>query len=153
MTGMSRSLPAALASCALAVSLVSAQSQGIVIVQEETRDGKVTTNTMQMDRSHMRMETGGSTVVIFDGEAEVMRAINMERKTYTEMSKAQFQQMSQQLSAAMEQLKNLPPEQRAMMEKMMKGRGMPGLAAATPISYKGAGTDRAGRSPPGSPSS
>jgi hypothetical protein len=147
MTGMSRSLPAALASCALVVSL-AAQSQGIVIVQEETRDGKVTTNTMQMDRSHMRMETGGSMVVIFDGEAEVMRTINMERKSYTEMDKAQLQQMSQQMSAAMEQLKNLPPEQRAMMEKMMKGRGgMPGMPgmASTPVTYRAAGADKAGR--------
>ena len=44
-----------------------------------------------------------------------------------------MKQMGQQMSAAMAQMqaamKNMPPEQRAMMEKMMKGK-MPQAAAA-----------------------
>jgi hypothetical protein len=147
MVPMMRQPIALLVSSLFAVALVSAQSQGIVMVQQETRDGKVTTNTMQMDKTHMRMESGGTTVVIFDGDAQVMRVINMEKKSYTEMTKAQLQQMSQQMSAAMEKLKNLPPEQRAMMEKMMAGRGagMPGMAPAAPITYRGTGSDKTGK--------
>ncbi len=139
---MMRQSLALLGSSLVAVTLVSAQSQGIVLVQQETKDGKVTTNTLQMDKTHMRMESGGNTVAIFDGDAQVMRLINMERKTYSEMTKAQLQQMSQQMSAAMEQMKTLPPEQRAMMEKMMAGRGMPGMAPAAPIAYRGTGSDK-----------
>jgi hypothetical protein len=144
MVPMMRQPIALLASSLVAVALVSAQSQGIVMVNQETRDGKVTTNTMQMDKTHMRMESGGNTVVIFDGDAQVMRMINMERKSYTEMDKATMQKMSQQMSAAMEQLKNMPPEQRAMMEKMMAGRGagMPGMAPSAPIAYRGTGSDK-----------
>lgn len=135
----------AFAASLLAVAVVSAQSQGITLVQSETRDGKVTTTLTQMDKTHIRTETG-SGVFIFDGDAQVMRMVNMERKSYTEISKADMQKMSQQMAAAMEQMKNLPPEQRAMMEKMMKGRGMPGMgAAATPITYRAAGSDKAGQ--------
>jgi hypothetical protein len=137
---------AALASVlAAAVVSLSAQSQGITLVLSETRDGKATTTLTQMDKSHIRTETG-SGVFIFDGDAQVMRIVNMERKSYTEMTKADMQKMSQQMSAAMEKLKDMPPAQRAMMEKMMAGRGMPGAGpAAAPITYRATGSDKAGQ--------
>jgi hypothetical protein len=75
-----------------------------------------------------------------------MRMINMEKKSYTEITKAEMQKMAQQMSAAMEKLKDMPPAQRAMMEKMMSGRGMPGAGpAAAPIAYKASGSDKAGQ--------
>jgi hypothetical protein len=128
-----------------ASTLVAAQAPGIVMVHQETRDGKTTSTNIQIDKSHMRTESGSSAFV-FDGDAQVMRVINNERKSYTEMTKAQMQEMSQQMSAAMEKLKNLPPEQRAMMEKMMArgGRGM-GLPSVAAITYKAAGADKAGQ--------
>lgn len=137
----------ALASTVLAsaIAALSAQSQGIILVSAETRDGKTTSSLVQMDKSHMRTEAGGgSTVFIFDGDAQVARIVNMERKSYMEMSKAEMQKMSQQMSAAMEKMKDMPPAQRAMMEKMMSGRGMGGPAAA-PVTYKAAGSDKAGQ--------
>lgn len=130
---------------ALGVASVSAQSPGITLINAEMRDGKTTTTQIQMDKTHMRAETGGSIVSIFDGDAQVVRLVNLERKTYSEMSKAEMQKMSAQMSQAMEKMKNLPPEQRAMMENMMKGRGMPGMGATTPITYKAAGSDKAGQ--------
>ena len=138
----------ALGSSVLATAfVVSAQGPGITIVQQETRDGKTTTTQMQMDKMHMRAEAGGTTVMVFDGEAQVMRVIQMDRKTYTEMSKAQMEEMSQKMAQAMEQLKNLPPEQRAMMEKMMArgGRAMAGMSAPAPISYRASGADTVGK--------
>ena len=130
---------------AAAVVSLSAQSQGITLVQSETRDGKATTTLTQMDKSHIRTETS-SGVFIFDGDAQVMRMVNMEKKSYTEITKAQMQEMSKQMAGMMEQLKNMPPEQRAMMEKMMKGRGMPGAGpASAPITYKATGSDKAGQ--------
>lgn len=130
---------------AAAVVSLSAQSQGITLIQSETRDGKATTTLTQMDRTHIRTETG-SGVFIFDGDAQVMRVVNMERKSYTEITKADMQKMSQQMSAAMEKMKDLPPAQRAQMEKMMAGRGMPGAGpASAPLAYKATGSDKAGQ--------
>jgi hypothetical protein len=65
------------------------------------------------------------------------------------MTQRDLQQMAGMLAQMMEQLKNLPPEQRKMKEEMMKGRGgMPGMptaAAAPPITYKKTGTGKAGQ--------
>ncbi len=130
---------------AAAVVSLSAQGPGITFVQTDTRDGKTTTLLTQMDKNHMRTESGSS-VFIFDGEAQVLRLVNNERKSYSELTKAEMQKMAQQMNAAMEKLKDMPPAQRAMMEKMMAGRGMPGAGpAAAPITYKATGSDKAGQ--------
>ena len=42
------------------------------------------------------------------------------------------------------QLENMPPAQRAQIEAMMKGRGMPGAGAAPRMEYRRAGADRVG---------
>ena len=145
MGGMKHILSLASALAVVAVVSLAAQSPGITLVQSETRDGKVTTTLTQMDKSHIRTETSNG-VFIFDGDAQVMRMVNMERKSYTEITKADVQKMSQQMSAAMEKLKDMPPAQRAMMEKMMSGRGMPGAGpAVAPLTYKGTGSDKAGQ--------
>lgn len=136
-----------LGSSLIAATVMGAQAPGIVIVQQDTRDGKVTTTQVQLDKTHMRTEAGGGTVMVFDGVAQVARIINMDRKTYTELSKAMMDDVSKQMAGMMEQLKNLPPDQRAMMEKMMArgGRGMPGMAPPAPITYRATGSDKAGR--------
>lgn len=145
MCGMKHITTLASALAAAAVVSLSAQSQGVTFVLSDTRDGKVTTTLTQMDKSHIRTETSGG-VFIFDGDAQVMRMVNMEKKSYTEITKADMQKISQQMSAAMEQMKNMPPAQRAMMEKMMAGRGMPGAGpASAPITYKATGSDKAGQ--------
>ena len=58
--------------------------------------------------------------------------------------------MGAQLSGAMAQmqeaLKNMPPEQRAQMEAMMKGRGLPaGVGAPARPQYKKGGTQKVGK--------
>jgi hypothetical protein len=68
------------------------------------------------------------------------------------MNRGMMQQMQQQMAQVQEQLKNLPPEQRAMMEQAMRGRGgFPGAPAggvggppAKP-QYKQSGSDRVGQ--------
>src|SRR5262249_19618962 len=75
------------------------------------------------------------------------------RKTYSEITKDDVDRLSNQMSDAMakmqEQLKSLPPEQRAQIEQMMKGagRGMASMAgsAATKTEYKKNGTDKVGK--------
>ncbi len=143
----------------LLVLLVAApvSAQGITMVQRETRNGRETTNRMQMDRTHVRAETRNGTeqvAVVYDGGGDVARMINIEKKTYMEMTRAEVQQMGQQVSGAMAamqaQMANLPPEQRAMVEQMMRGRGagmpgMPGAAAPARIEYRRSGADKVGQ--------
>ncbi len=63
--------------------------------------------------------------VIIDAAAKRMVLVNTTRKTYTEMTEADFQRMKAGLGQARarmaEQMKNMPPEQREKMEKMMGG--------------------------------
>jgi hypothetical protein len=128
------------------------QAQGILFVQQETRDGKTSTNQIQIDKTHMRAESrasGESNAFLFDSTTQVARMVNLDKKTYVEITKAQMEQMSGQMNSAMaqmqEQMKNMPPEQRAMVEQMMRGRGgaMRGMAAAAPpTQYKAAGSDK-----------
>jgi len=123
-----------------------AQGQGILFVQKETRGSQTETNQIQMDKDHIRVESrssGDETAFVFDGPKQTARMINITKKSYTEMTKADLDQMKGQVDGAMaqmqEQLRNLPPEQRAMVEQMMRGRGLPNAA--------GAGTNAASAAP------
>ncbi len=93
---------------------------------------------------------GGTQGIIFDGAKQTLFIVDDARKTYAEMTKADVDRVGDQMSAAMaqmqEQMKNMPPEQRAQIEAMMRGRGMPGGAASAPkTAYKKVGTDTVGK--------
>jgi hypothetical protein len=129
-------------------------AQGLVIVQKTTVAGTTETHQIQITQQRMRTDLAGPngpTTVIFDGARQVLIMINPARKSYSELTKAEADQMGAQLSGAMAQmqeaLKGLPPEQRAQMEAMMKGRGLPaglGAPAARP-QYKKGGTQKVGK--------
>ena len=112
-------------------------AQGLVIVQKTTVNGATETHQVQITQQRMRTDLAGPqgpTTVVFDGAKQVLIMINPARKSYSELTKAEADQMGAQLSGAMAQmqeaLKGMPPEQRAQMEAMMKGRGLPaGLGA------------------------
>jgi hypothetical protein len=134
----------------LAVSPLYAQ-QGVVIVMNETSGGQTTQSRMQLDRTHVRAEVrdqGQQMAVIYDSGAQVMRLLDLRNRTYKEMTQKDMQQIGGALAQVQEQLKNLPPEQRKMMEEMMKGRGgMPGMPGAAParITYKRTGSSKVGQ--------
>ncbi len=92
----------------------------VVLVQ----DGKVRMNGSQAGAMILK----GGVVYMLDDK----------RKTYMEMDKARMKATMDQASAQMkmmqERMKNMPPEQRAQMEKMMGGM-MPGGESAAPKSY------------------
>jgi hypothetical protein len=144
---------AALGAAMMLSAAAAGAADGIVIVQKRTSaSGAVTTSQIQIDKTHMRAEmemaNGRKQAIVFDGGAQVLRTIDEQGKTYTEMTKADADRMSAQMSGAMsrmqEQMKNMPPEARARMEEMMKGRGM-ASAASEPITYTKTGTDRVGK--------
>src|SRR5690349_8313224 len=68
--------------------------------------------------------------VLLKGGKMIM--LDDKHKTYTEMDKATMEAYAKKANAAMaqmqEQMKNMPPEQRAQMEKMMGGMKMPGAS-------------------------
>ncbi len=128
------------------------QAQGILMVEQEKSGGKTATNRIQIDKDHIRSEArvdGSQVAFIFDAPKQVARTVNIDKKTYTEMTKSEMSQMRQQMDGAMaqmqEQLKNMPPEQRQLVEQMMRARG--GLAAAAPakIEYRKTGADKVGQ--------
>lgn len=138
----------------------SALAQGVVLTMRETRGGQVSNTEVQIDQTHLRTQMRQGTdemVVLFDGGEQVLRMINMSRKSYSEMTRAQAQQVGQQLGAMMAamqaQLEKMPPEQRKMMEDVLKGRGgrglpgMPGAQAPERMTYTRTGTSKAGQWP------
>jgi hypothetical protein len=145
---------AALGAAMILSAGTSAAADGILIAQKMTSaTGTVTTHQIEIEKTRMRAESEGAggrkTKIVFDGTAQVMRTIDDDAKTYSEMSKADMDKMSAQMSGAMaqmqEQMKNMPPEARKRMEAAMQGRGMPGGAVATPTEYKKIGTDKVGK--------
>ncbi|HEX3703031.1 MAG TPA: hypothetical protein VHU82_06865 [Vicinamibacterales bacterium] len=142
---------------ALSVAASAAQAADGVLIQETTvTNGTPRTHQIQIEKNRMRAETsranGEKEVFLFDGAKQVMWIINYDKKTYSEMTKADIDRVGGQVNDAMakmqEQLKSLPPEQRARVEAMMAGRGgMPGgaPAAVAKTEYKKVGTDKVGK--------
>jgi hypothetical protein len=128
-------------------------AQGVVIVEKTTVNGAPETHQIQITPQRMRADIAGAnglTTVVFDATKQVLYLINTDRMTYSEMTKAEAEQMGAQLSGMMAQmqeaLKSMPPEQRAQMEAMMKGRGLPSpTAGAVKTTYKKGGTQRVGK--------
>ena len=143
------------------IAAPAAAASGVLIAQKVTNGTTTTTHQSQIEPTRMRSEIASSTgrkqAVVFDGAAQVMRMIDDDAKTYTEMAKADLERMRAQVDGAMarmqEQMKNMPPEQRAQMEALMKGRGgaLPGAGAAMAgaagprTEYKKIGTDKVGQ--------
>jgi uncharacterized protein DUF4412 len=145
-----------LLSIVIAAGAVCAQAQGVVFVEKETRNGQSGTNQIQLDKNHMRAEShdnNSSRAFVFDGTKQTAYMIDATKKTYTEITKADMERLRGQMDSAMSQMQaqlaNLPPEQRAVVEQMMRGRGgLPGGAAAPQapkIQYRAAGSDKVGQ--------
>jgi hypothetical protein len=144
---------------AAALSLLTAATagaDGVQIVMKVTADGGAAqTSQVQIDGKRMRAEgfgdRGEKQIAVFDGTKKVMLLIDDSKKTYVEMTAADIDAVSSQMSGMMaqlqQQMQNMPPEQRAQMEAMMKGRGMamPGAAAPAKIQYTKTGTGTVGK--------
>jgi hypothetical protein len=142
---------ASVATAALAPMLVMGPVFAGVRIQSESTDlatKMVTTDVILLDTNRIRLETDKNTSVMFltDGGRNRMVMLDKTRNTYQEIDEQTMNQMAQQMSGMMAQMqaqmKNMTPEQRAMMEKMMKGK-MPQAAAAAPkrvYTAKGSGS-------------
>ncbi|MGE0392754.1 MAG: hypothetical protein AB7P67_04225 [Vicinamibacterales bacterium] len=140
---------------ALVATTAAASAQGIVVVTRETGSGQPLTARIAMDATHVRAESRNGAeemAFVYDGDAEAIRILNLTKKTYTEITRAQLDQMGQQrdaaMAAAMERMKDLPPERRRMMEEAMKraqgGAAMPQTATVT-TEYRRTGSGTVGQ--------
>jgi len=123
---------------------------GVKIQMENTNlaTNKTTTQVIMLDNTRLRVDADEKTSMMFLTDGGMNRMVMLDRtaNTYRVMDEQTMKQMASQVSGAMAQMeaamKNMPPEQRAMMEKMMKGK-MPQAAAAAPktvYTAKGSGT-------------
>lgn len=116
-----------------ALSFPAAASAGAVLEFETMEAGESSassTTRISASDGSSRIETtsGGedAAAMIFDGEQNAMIVLDHERREYSVMDEATMQKMASQVGAAMQQMreamKDMPPEQRAMAEEMMKQR-------------------------------
>lgn len=136
--------------CAL-LALAAAPMWAAKRVQSETTDLTKNTTTKSeilIDTDRLRLNDGQSSVMFLTKGGDRMVMLNTARNEYQEMDKATMDSMAQQMGGMAAQLeaamKGVPPEQRAMIEQMMKGRmaqAAPAVAKAeTVFAAKGAGT-------------
>jgi hypothetical protein len=148
---MVRGFAVAAAFCVMTGSAQAAD--GLLIVQKTTSGGAPQTNQIQIEAKRMRAEstgaTGGKQIVMFDSAKQVMTLVDPERKSYTEITQAEVEKLSAQVSGAMaqmqQQMASLPPEQRAAIEAMMKKSGAPTGTPAKKTQYRKVGTDTVGK--------
>jgi hypothetical protein len=128
----------ALCALALVLLIVTPATAGVLIVRTDTSKGAgpaTTTSRIQLADQAARIE-GGQTTIIYRKDLDTAWMIH--GGSYTELNKetahamggqvaAQQAQMQQQMQEALSQM---PPEQRAMVEQMMKNGGAPGMPGA-----------------------
>ena len=118
----------ALAALAILAALIAPALAGVVVEME--RKDLASGQTEPADKifaqgTKIRMEPSGANQAIIFRNEELL-IINHSDKTYYRMDRESLEALSKQMDAAMQQMEaqlaNMPAEQRAMMEKMMKGR-------------------------------
>jgi hypothetical protein len=119
-------------------------------VDMHVSDNKENTSEIFIEKDRIRIQmdrTEEYSVIIFRQDKQVMWMINESKKEYMALTKEDLEKFKKQMDNAQnmmsEQLKNLPPEQREMMEKMMQSQMQQMASAEKPkIEYKKAGQEK-----------
>jgi hypothetical protein len=125
----------------LTLALLATAAQAGTMLETVNRDlsnkGDTTTIHTWAQNGMMRVETqaksaAGRSTMIFKNDT--IYAINHQDKTYFAMDRASMKRVAEQLNPALqmlqERMKDMTPEQRAQMEKMMGGQLPPGMGEA-----------------------
>ena len=130
-------------------------SAGVLIVGTytgtKTPNGRTVEFRIQDGRGKITSQPGQ--FIYYDHGKRTAYIVDTEKGTSFEMNEARAKQMGTQLAAAQRmmetKLKELPPDQRAMVEKMMKeqGGGPPPAGGRTPLTFAKAGSDKVGAWP------
>lgn len=143
-------------SICLTAALATPLWAGVRIQVESTNvgTGETTKQEILLDAERLRVNITGkdsNTSVLFltDGGRNRMVMLDKARNEYREMDQQTMNQLSQQMQGATAQMqdamKNMTPEQREMMEKLMKGKmgqlaGRGAAPARTTYTAKGGGS-------------
>jgi hypothetical protein len=142
--------------CAVLALACSAGWSGVVIemeVAEAGSSGEAATDTIYTQGKMVRMDphpTKGSDDMSVLFRDETLWMIDHKKKVCQKIDKEGMKEVGEQLGSAMKemeaQLAELPPEQRAMMEKMMKGKmsAGAGMGEAPPRRIETGGTEQVG---------
>jgi outer membrane lipoprotein-sorting protein len=138
-----------LVGCAMLAMLGSSAWAGVVIEMEVTSSGGSGSGeleTLYAQGDMARMDThpprGGEKMSIIFRD-QTMWIVNRGKKECQKIDKEGMEALGDQLGSAMKQLEALPPEQREMMQKMMKGK-MPGMGEAAERRLEAGGSDKVG---------
>ncbi len=128
-------------------ALVASTANAGVVLTFESRIGEDAGENMVMSVEGLRIrmdlpadDRGEAGTMIFQGDRDRLLAVDDAEKSYIQIDQESVDGIGDQIGGAMEQamaamkeqLENLPPEQRAAVEKMMKQQ-MPQLSQAAPV--------------------
>lgn len=123
------------------VACLAASAHAGTIYETTTRElaaGKDSTTKLQVQGGQLRVERnepGSDGVMIYKDDA--VHVLNAKEKSYVLIDRASIKQFADQVNPALkqveEQLKNMSPEQRATVEKMMGGRLPQGQPTPTEV--------------------
>jgi len=116
----------------------------------DVKSGEITQQTFWIDATRVRVDmqrakSNNSVIMLLEGDNPRFQMVDHAKGQYMEMDANTMRQAQSQMQGAMaemqEQLKNMPPQQRAMVEKMMAGRmGMGQAAPRTKTVYTAQGS-------------
>lgn len=126
----------------LGLFVASSSWAGVMITVETTdltrKDAPAESGRIAIDGRKMAVkgeEPDAVPQMIFRGDLKLLYAIDAKRKEYIEVDKATFDEIGGQMDAMLKnmekQLADMPPQQRAMVERMMRQQ-MPDPTAADP---------------------
>jgi hypothetical protein len=128
----------------------SVASAGLTLTYErKSASGETGTSQMMFEPGHVRMEGMGggrarTGAIIVDAAAKKMIMLDLDKKSYHEMTEADAKQMKERMDAMRaqmaERLKSMPPDQRKQAEGMMNRMGAGG--APIEIKYEPLGTKK-----------
>jgi hypothetical protein len=124
----------------LSLTLTGSLWAGVLMTLVDQRADQTadqTTMKMYLEKDRLRVENSGkdeNQVIIYRQDKDLFWVLDLKKKTYMEITKADLDRMQGQMDEASKQMeeamKDMPPEQREMMAKMMKGK-MPAAPAKT----------------------
>jgi len=102
---------------------------GTVLIMKTQSDGQETNAETLFEKGVLRMDSwhqGQKNSFIFDSNKKALVMVNHQDKTYTTFDEATLKEITERMQGFKKQMEaqlaNLPPEQRQMMQQMMRGR-------------------------------
>lgn len=147
---MRRFVFVALTAAAVATAVPASAGTLIVGTYTGTRTPKGRTVEFRIQDGLGKITGGEGQSIYYDHAKHTAYVVDTEKKTSFRMDEERAKQVGAQLAEAQRQmeakLKELPPDQRAMVEKMMKeqGGGLPPPGGRAPLKFAKAGAGKVG---------